>query len=31
MYITFSIAVDKIYIPADLTDNFMAYFNWYKV
>ena len=30
MYITYCIAIDKIYIPTDMTENFMPYFDWCK-
>lgn len=31
MYITYCIAIDKLYIPADLQDNFMSYSDWCKI
>ena len=31
MYITFCMAIDKLYIPAKFQDNFKFYFEWAKI
>ena len=31
MYITYCMAIDKLYIPEDIADNFSYYFEWMKI